>query len=55
MTDTMTVVRDDEWYVAINHKPLVTPQGETREEAVENLRKTLATHYEEAARQAVIQ
>ena len=42
------VWREGEWYVALALEVDIASQGESEEEALENLREALALHFEEA-------
>lgn len=47
---TITLIRGDEWWVATDEETGVASQGETREEALENLDEAVALHNSEAGR-----
>ena len=44
---TVTIQKDDTWYVAKCLENSVASQGHTMEEAVENLREALVLYYED--------
>jgi predicted RNase H-like HicB family nuclease len=43
-SSSITVIHEDDWYVANDEETGVTSQGETRAEAISNLGEALALH-----------